>query len=42
MVDYEGQHYVGMVMTIEKDEVQVRCLEHPYGYKDGMVLERER
>ena len=40
LVGYEGEKYLGKVLSNRKDEVQVRCLEKLWGIQELQQFER--
>ena len=40
LVVYEGEKYLGKVLSKRKDEVQVRCPEKPCGIRELQQFER--
>ena len=40
LVGYEGEKYLGKVLSKRKDEVQVRCLEKLWGIQELQQFER--
>ena len=41
LVVYEDEKFLGKVICTKRNEVQVRCLQKPYGIREPQEFERE-
>ena len=41
MVQYKGEHFVGIFLAVSTEGVKIQCLKHPYGVSGPADMEKE-